>query len=382
MRFILVNRFFGGKKVPTGRMLEDVARELIKRGHKVKVLASNSSYTQEDNNLPGYEGIDVTRVWTVGDKSRLLNWVLFWIQAMVLIPILRWDRCLILTDPPFMLVSTGLAKLLYPKRKIYWWTMDLYPEALVADNILAQGSCMVRFLGWLNELGLAFADGVIPLGPCQEKRLGKYSRWSRSPTFSQIVPPWDARPLKEIERGSNRVLSEFGWHDKTVVLYAGNIGHAHTFKDIIEAARIFYDQGDHSFVFAFFCRGARRRSLEYESKDLPNILVHEYVPDEKTADLLQAADVHLITLENGWQGIVVPSKLYGVIKTGAPILFIGPQDADTAEEIRRLDLGIILPNGCGGSLVAENLRNMHKYRHNTSALYIDGAGKIANFITK
>jgi hypothetical protein len=62
--------------------------------------------------------------------------------------------------------------------------------------------------------------------------------------------------------------------------------------------------------------------------------------------------VHLITMSPGWEGIVVPSKLYGCIRTGRPVLFVGPENADTAREIRANDWGGVLPPGASGELVA------------------------------
>jgi hypothetical protein len=68
--------------------------------------------------------------------------------------------------------------------------------------------------------------------------------------------------------------------------------------------------------------------------------------------LLASARVHLITMSPGWEGIVVPSKLYGCIRTGRPVLFVGPENADTAREIRAHDWGMALPPGANGEEVA------------------------------
>jgi len=82
------------------------------------------------------------------------------------------------------------------------------------------------------------------------------------------------------------------------------------------------------------------------------VQVTGYASEEETPKLLAAARVHLITMSSGWEGIVVPSKLYGCIRTGRPVLFIGPENADTAREIRRNDWGAVLPPGASGEKVA------------------------------
>jgi len=53
-------------------------------------------------------------------------------------------------------------------------------------------------------------------------------------------------------------------------------------------------------------------------------------------------------MKPGWEGVIVPSKLYGILKTEAPVLFVGPEDADTSQEIRRLRRGKVLPIASDG----------------------------------
>ncbi len=98
---------------------------------------------------------------------------------------------------------------------------------------------------------------------------------------------------------------------------------------------------------------AGKSSLQTEEKQQGAFVeVTGYASEEETPQLLASARVHLITMSPGWEGIVVPSKLYGCIRTGRPVLFIGPENADTAREIRRNDWGIVLPSGAGGREVA------------------------------
>jgi len=368
--------------VPTGRMLDDLSTRLIERGHKVTALTSRGIYVNESEASTQSTNVGIKKVWTAGAQSRLVSWCLFWLQAVVLIPILKWDLCVILTDPPFLSFTARLAKWLHPSRKIYWWTMDLYPEALVAEGMITKDNVLESALRFINNTGIASMDGVIPLGYCQKKRLQTYSKWKTDSSFSLVVPPWDYRQLNSVEPKENRVIERFAWSYKKVALYAGNLGYGHTYTDLVEAARILSDEGDDGWIFAFFCRGARRDALKNATVYLSNVMVQDYVPNEETTDLLHAANVHLITMENGWEGIVVPSKLYGVLKTQAPVLFIGPVQADTAEEIRALDAGAILPNGCGGRAIVDALRSFEVHRPMDDMEERDGPNKIADFILK
>ncbi|NNF56733.1 MAG: hypothetical protein HKN04_00690 [Rhodothermaceae bacterium] len=337
-RILLVNRFFGGAQTPTGRMLEDVARRLVEAGHHVEVLTSAAAYAGAD----GAAEVPVARVRTVWTpkQGRLGPWVAFLMQAALRIPFLPWDRCVLLTDPPMLLTAAlGMRK---RNRRLYWWTMDLYPEALASHGMLKEDGLAYRMLARLNTAALRRLDGVVTLGACQTERLDAYPTWSAVEAHVE-VPPWDYRPLLRVERSANRLLNAQGWQDRRVVLYAGNIGEAHSFEEALGAARLLAADPASRWMFAFVVRGAQRDALEAAAADLPNVVVLDYLPPEQTADLLWSADVHLITMRPGWEGIVVPSKLYGVLMTDAPVLFIGPPEADTAREIRRLGRGTVLP---------------------------------------
>jgi hypothetical protein len=261
--------------------------------------------------------------------------------------------------------------------------MELYPEALFADGIIRADGVLCRLLLILNELGLSALAGVICLGDRQRQRLEQYRKWHTSPGFCLTVPPWDYRPLKQVPGAENRFLAQHEWCNRRIVLYAGNLGRGHTYKDILAAAHALSTRGDTSWLFVFVCRGATRPALEEESKHLGNVAILDYVPPEQTSDLLWSAAVHLITMANGWQGIIVPSKLYGILQTASPVLFIGPQDADTACQICYYDAGVTLPNGCGAAAVIDTIERLctpQYYKARSLDLY--GADCVADFITR
>jgi hypothetical protein len=269
------------------------------------------------------------------------------------------------------------------KRKTYWWIMDLYPEALVANGFIRPGGWLCRLLSRLNEIGIGALDGGICLGERQRQRLQEYRRWPTSPDFCLLVPPWDYRPLKRVPSAANRFLAQYDWYNRKIALYAGNLGRGHTYKDILAAARELTKRGDASWIFVFVCRGPLRPALEEESQGLANVVVLDYAPPEYTADLLWSPDVHFITMADGWEGIVVPSKLYGVLQTDIPVLFIGPQDSDTAYQIKDYNAGVVLPNGCGVEAVLQALETLcHAQYRKAKTPVTGGAERIARFVTQ
>jgi hypothetical protein len=382
VRVLLVNRFFGGSQAPTGRILCDVAEHLVADGHDVVVLTSKGGYAKSEDGFPTSDNssIDVRIVWQGAAMPRLVNWGWFWIQAVARVPLMRWDRCVLLTDPPFLTVAALLAKLLRrDSRKIFWWTMDLYPDALHAAGIIDRSSALYRLLQRCVESCLGSLDGVVTLGSRQLCRLKGYGRWGSISSYV-VVPPWDSRPLPKPPVGLNPIAKRFGWESVKVALYAGNLGEGHSYEEFLSAAKWLRSKGRSDWLFVFVVGGSGVARLRGESAGLPNVRVMDYLPESDRAGLLWSAAVHLVSMKPGWEGIIVPSKLYGIFKTEAPVLFIGPEDADTSDELRRLRRGIALPFGAEGSAVASSLDELERQPRREPFASGAGIAGVADYI--
>jgi colanic acid biosynthesis glycosyl transferase WcaI len=365
MKILLINRFFGGAQVPTGRMLADLAAHLTAQGHQVAVLCSADTYVAAAP-APGAPGSgpapEAKVLLTFGPRP--LRWMLFWAQALWLPLFMRWDVCLILTDPPFLTLLAPLNRLTRGRaRRVLLWSMDLYPEALVASGMAGGSGPAIKFLRWLNGLGLRALDGVIALDSAQAARLADYPGFSTALDFIAVVPPWDLRPLERPD-GMDGFLDRQGLAGRKVALYAGNLGQAHEFRPFVDAARLLQERGDRDWIFLFACRGSGRADLEKESAGCSNVRVMDYLPPEETPLLLWSAAVHLISLAEAWTGVCVPSKLYGILPTGAPVLFMGSKESGTAQEIERQSTGLVLPQSSDGGRVLEALLDLERRERN------------------
>lgn len=339
-------------------MLRDLTNTLLAAGDEVVVLAARSSYVETTAEEQA-DGAEVRYVPTFGERYRLVSWGLFLLQAWLRVPFMRWDRCIVLTDPPFL---GSLAVLLRPfggrHRRMFWWTMDLYPEMLVGSGRLGEKSLLHRFLRGVNNQIIRRMGGFIFLGDCQLERFQTYPAWEDRGYC--IVPPWDRRPIDRVAREDNRFIEKFGLGEKKIALYAGNLGEGHTFTPLVRAAEALRDAGRDDWALVFAIRGSKKAPFAAAAEHLPSILILDYQPVEWTADLLWSAHVHLITINAGSKGLVVPSKLYGVLQTDAPVLFIGPEDADTAREIRRYHAGESLDEESDGAGIVAALDRLYE----------------------
>ena len=326
-------------------MLADLAERLASRGHEVEVFTTKGGYAGKPaSQLQHGQDVRISLAWTPGEKLRLLAWIAFLLQAFVAVAWKRWDRCVFLTDPPFLGICGIVGNWFGLRRKaMYLWAMDLYPESLVAQGMIRVGSVVERFLRWCVGKSFAQLTGVVCLDESQRSRLATYRTCRHLARAGEVIPPWDNRKIPDALTSENRFLRAQGLTGRKIALYAGNLGQAHAYESLIEAAKRMAAAGRTDWMFVFVVRGTRREALQSAGGGAKNVRILDYQPEEWTADLLHAATVHLITMKMGWEGIVVPSKLYGVLSTGKPVLFVGPRENGTAQEVIRLGAGIVLP---------------------------------------
>jgi colanic acid biosynthesis glycosyl transferase WcaI len=138
----------------------------------------------------------------------------------------------------------------------------------------------------------------------------------------------------------NPCRRELGLRDEVVVAYSGNLGRAHRFESLLAAGEHLRDRRDLRFLIVG--DGPQKAPVEAAARErgLANWSFLPLQPRERLADSLGAADVHVISLEPRLEGLIVPSKVYGVLAAGRPCIFIGAPDGEVAEILRRHDCGI------------------------------------------
>ena len=323
-------------------MARDAAGELARLGHKVTALASSGQYKGAEDQGVWDKQVQVERLSTPAGIPRAAAWLLFALQAGKRIPRMEWDVCILMTDPPLLPWLVGRVRgRVGGNRRIVAWLMDLYPEALAASGRMKEASALYRALWRSRQRSLAAADLLVCLGEAQKERLGDLVQ----KVSCEVVPPWDGR--KGVARAEEGKL-------QPLALYAGNLGEAHDYRQILAA--VSHLPGDWKVRFAV--RGAKENHLRRDAAGVPQVAVTGYASEQETPQLLASARVHLITMSPGWEGVVVPSKLYGCLQTGRPILFLGPESSDTAREIRKHGWGEVLPAEASGQEVSEAIQRL------------------------
>jgi glycosyltransferase involved in cell wall biosynthesis len=157
------------------------------------------------------------------------------------------------------------------------------------------------------------------------------------------------------------------------LLYSGNFGFAHESKNTIGLARKLRGTGA---KLVFSVRGNRVEALRASLADSDtNIQFAPFAPESQLRARLSCADIHVVSLKSSWTGTVVPSKFFGALAIGRPVLFEGSEDSSIAKWIREHRVGWVLHEDNVDSIAAELLAlaespgSMAQLRHRCYALY-------------
>ncbi|MFL5616658.1 MAG: glycosyltransferase family 4 protein [Gemmatimonadaceae bacterium] len=363
-KLLLVNQHYYPDVASTGQHLTDLAEHLAREGYAVEVLTGRGKYVAGKMDAPASElrnGVRIHRLRTTafGRKShlgRVVDYLSFYVRVLVaLLSGPRRDGVIFLTTPPLLGFLGAIARLLRGQRYGVW-SMDLHPDAEVASGMLRAGSAVARLLEWANATGYRYADFVVDLGPYMKQRI---IAKGVKPERTHTVHVWSAKDeIVPTPRDENPLIDELGLRDKFVVMYSGNAGIVHDFDAICEAMRLLKD--DPRIYFLFVGNGPRRREIEeyVAANGIMNFQYREYFRREQLKYSLTLADVHLISLRSPFVGISVPGKLYGIMASARPALFVGPRACESAETILRAQCGAVVDPAehDAGARLAEALR--------------------------
>ncbi len=366
MHVVLLNQAFHPDVVATAQMGKDLADALVRRGHSVTAIASRSIYGKKGASLPKREEIPVrgggaihaSRVGMsvfgkAGIAARIADFGLFYLLAMWrLLTLKRPDVVICYTTPPFIGLAGIVSRWLRGSKAVYW-VMDLYPDLPVACGVMKEKGLATRFFERLNRFILKHSDVNIVLGRCMQERV--VSKGTPEPRV-RIIPVWaDLNGIEPVDHATNPLRATWAPKREFLIMYSGNFGLGHDAQTIIGAMRALKD--DKTVRFIFIGGGKRRKEVEAAVKEfgLTNATFEDYRPRSELSQSLSAGDVHLISLKEGVEGIMVPSKMYGIMAVARPSLFVGHPTSEIARVLDESGSGMTVREGDSASLTAKIL---------------------------
>jgi colanic acid biosynthesis glycosyl transferase WcaI len=337
VRVLLLNLYYPPDTSATAKMAAAFVDPLAAQ-HEVTVLCGRPSYDPTERrawHLWRSERLGNARVIRVGSTDyprtqmarRVFNYLSYVALVVPRALFVRCDVVLAMTDPPFAGIVGAFVALLKHTPCVYN-IKDMYPDMAVSGKIVKPG-LMARVWEKLHRWALRRATRVIVLGDDMRARIV-----AKGVDSSRVVIVRDGADIAEEALAAQQapafdpeVLHTVRSDFRFVLLHAGNLGFYGAWSGLIAAARELATDG---VGLVFVGDGALRGQLEKEAAGAANIRFLPFFPASKIPSVLAAADAHIITIKRGLEGVVVPSKLYGILAAGKPVLAVAPQETDAA----------------------------------------------------
>lgn len=353
MRVIFLNRYFHPDHSATSQILSDLAFFLAGNGHEVSVVTSCQRYDDAAANLMLREcihGVEVHRVRTTrfgrdNLYGRAADYATFYVAA-------GWTLCRIAragdvivakTDPPLISVVAAIVARWRGARLVNW-VQDVFPEVAEALGVRAVAGAQAGLLRWLRDGAFKSAAANVVLG---EQMAAVVGRSGAAAGRIRVIPNWaDMEAIRLVAAADNPLRREWGLEAKFIVCYSGNMGRVHEFDTILGAAQRLASRSE-AIGFLFIGGGAQRRMVEDDvrSMGLPNVQFRPYQDRTGLSFSLGVGDVHLVSQRPEVEGYVFPSKLYGILAAGRPVVFIGDPQGEVGLLVAREGIGVAVREG-------------------------------------
>lgn len=345
MKTIFINRYFSPDHSATSQLLSDLAFDLASRGQDIHVITSGQLYTNPQASLLSEEVISGVKVHRVRTSrfgrarfwGRMLDYLTFYLGATwrLFRSIRPGDVVVAKTDPPMMSVCAAWAAKM-KQGVLVNWVQDLFPEVAISLDVAGM-RFFAPMLKRLRNRSLQQGRTNVVLGRLMAQHLR-----DEGVSFDRItvIENWaDGDVIQPVPKEDNPLLREWGLEGKFVLGYSGNMGHVHEFKTMIDAAERLKDEVQIAFVF--IGDGIVRPWLEAElvERGLTNVQFRPYQPTDRLRWSLSVPDVHFISLRPTLEGLIVPSKFYGIAAAGRPVIHIGDPDGEIARILEREQCG-------------------------------------------
>jgi glycosyltransferase involved in cell wall biosynthesis len=358
-RIIFVNRFFCPDHSATSQILSDLAFDLADAGREVHVVTSTQLYDDAKAALPVSEimnGVHVHRVPSTGFGrnalvGRSIDYVSFYRSMWQCLVALAQQGDIIVakTDPPLTSIIAMAAARRNGARLVNW-LQDIYPETAVELGVPFMRGPLAASLTALRNRSLRQADATVVVGDLMARKAESLGAPSGR---VHVIPNWcHDEVIRPVDRSENPLRQRWGLVGQFVLGYSGNLGRAHEFQTVLAAAE--WLRNEQHFIFLMIGGGKRFEELVQAVKRQGLTRSFRFIPYQEQEMLsysLAAADAHWLSLNPKLEGLIVPSKFYGIAAAGKPIIVIADKDGEIARLVQQHGCGIVIAPGDAEALV-------------------------------
>ncbi|QYF84817.1 glycosyltransferase family 4 protein [Brevibacterium sp. PAMC21349] len=359
-KLLIYAHYYSPDVASTGQILKELAEGML-HAFDITIICVVPSYTgkvaadyktkmfyKEEINGVKIIRIRVPEFSKMKKISRIKNILTYFFGAIfATFKVGKMDYVYSISQPPILGGLIGVWGKWMKHAKYIYNVQDFNPEQTLAVGY-SKNKLILNAMIWLDKFSCKRADKVIVVGRDMIETLQGRFKGKMVPNHVFINNWIDEKEIYPLLADNEKVLAfkkKYGLENKFIIMYSGNIGLYYDLENLIHVIKKFKERND--VAFAFVGEGSIRDNLVlYKDKyDLKNVT---FIPYQDKSDLvysLNAGDVHWCINAKGIKGVSVPSKLYGIIAAGKPILGVLEEGSEARLIIDETKCGYVTEPG-------------------------------------
>jgi colanic acid biosynthesis glycosyl transferase WcaI len=345
-KFFLISQVFYPDEVSTAGLFTNLCSVIVEDGYEVVVWSAQPSYSSHSRQPKSiiYKGIKIFYLFSTKFPKdnifgRFINILTFSLSAFIKLLLSRDKEAVFThtTPPPLGIIISFVCSI--RKRKFVYILHDIFPEGLIRLGKVKKGNLLIRFWHILFIAALKKCDRIIVIGRDMQIWLGKV--YPDGIKKIENIPLWqDDRLVSPSSYMDNEFVKTNNLSNKFVIQYSGNMGLWNEMETIGKAVQY----NPENVVFMFVGGGVRMKELlrSLSSATVSNTLFLPFQPSEKLGSILGACHVALVSLRDGLEGMAVPSKIYGILAAGKPVIAMVPENSEIAFVVKEENCGFVI----------------------------------------
>jgi glycosyltransferase involved in cell wall biosynthesis len=350
-KLLIINQFFPPDFAATGQLIQELSNQLDQQNIQVSVFTGQPGYAYRQKQAPAEEinhNVKIQRAkfkqfYSKRIRSKTLNGIIFTLMATRYLckNARKYDAVILTTAPPFLAIAGYLANVIY-KLDYICLIYDLYPDVVLKLGVISEDNLIIKLWHRLNAAIWNRSKKIVVLSNTMKAKV--VEQYPAIAPKIEIIHNWaDPTWIKPMPKADNWFAKQHQIEDKFTVLYSGNLGHCHDLETILNTAQLLRSQ---PIQFMFIGAGVKYEQCQQAATELKldNCV---FLPYQDRANLpysLTAGDLALVSIAPGLEGVIAPSKVYGIMAAGTAIAAICEPHSYLRQLITDADCGKAFDN--------------------------------------
>ena len=280
--------------------------------------------------------------------SRTKNLLAYFFNSLIAtFKLEKHDYIFTISQPPILGGVLGVLGKWIKGGKLIYNIQDFNPEQTMAVGY-TKNKLLLNTAMMMDKFSCKQSNEVIVVGRDMQETLRNRFNNKKVPENTFINNWIDEKEIYPLNENHPKIIDfkeKYNLNDKFIIMYSGNIGLYYDLENIIKVIGKFNERED--VIFAFVGDGTVKKEIEdYATENkLSNVT---FIPYQDKADLvysLNSADIHWVVNAKGIKGVSVPSKLYGVMATGKPVLGVLDKGSEARLIVGECNCGVCTEPG-------------------------------------